>query len=106
MRCRRARNAEPGTARRRRPVAHLSLAASAEEAGNAPTTISLFNQGLIQVLEAAVSGLQPKQSYELVLAENPDDTGALQPLQPFKANPLARRSSTPSVRSGSSWRAM
>jgi hypothetical protein len=54
---------------------------------SAPTSVSLFDQGLIQVLEAAVSGLQPKQPYLLALAENPDGTGALQPLQSFMTNP-------------------
>ena len=68
-------------------VAHLALAASAAETSNAPTSVSLFDQGLIQVLEAAVSGLQPKQPYVLALAEKPDGTGALQPLQSFMTNP-------------------
>ena len=68
-------------------VAHLALAASAAKTSNAPTSVSLFDQGLIQVLEAAVSGLQPKQPYVLALAENPDGTGALQPLQSFMTNP-------------------
>ena len=54
---------------------------------NAPTSVSLFDQGPIQVLEAAVSGLQPKRPYVLALAENPDGTGALQPLQSFMTNP-------------------
>src|SRR5258708_16267491 len=64
-----------------------ALAPSATEASNAPTSVALFDQGLIQVLEAAVSGLQPKQSYVLALAENPDGTGVLQPLQSFMTNP-------------------
>jgi hypothetical protein len=64
-----------------------ALAPSATEASNAPTRVSLFDQGLIQVLEAAVSGLQPKQPYVLALAENPDGTGVLQPLQFFMTNP-------------------
>jgi YVTN family beta-propeller protein len=68
-------------------VAHIALAASPMAAGKAPTSVSLFDQGLIQVLEAAVSGLQPKQSYVLALAENPDGTGTLQPLQSFMTNP-------------------
>src|SRR5580693_489842 len=68
-------------------VAHLALAASAAETSKAPTSVSLFDQGLIQVLEAAVSGLQPKQSYVLALAANLDGTGALQPLQSFMTNP-------------------
>ena len=68
-------------------VAHLALAASAAETSNAPTSVSLFDQGLIQVLEASVSGLQPKQPYMLALAENSDGTGTLQPLQSFMTNP-------------------
>ncbi len=68
-------------------VAQLALAAPPAGTGNAPTSVSLFDQGLIQVLEAAVSGLQPKQSYVLALAENQDGTGPLQPLQPFMTNP-------------------
>jgi hypothetical protein len=56
-----------------------ALAPSATEASNAPTSVSLFDQGL----EAAVSGLQPKQPYVLALAENPDGTGVLQPPQSF-----------------------
>ena len=67
-------------------VAHLALSAS-PATGSAPTSVSLFDQGLIQVLEAAVSGLQPKTSYTLALAENPDGTGSLQPLQSFMTNP-------------------
>ena len=68
-------------------VAHLALAASPTATGTAPTSVSLFDQGLIQVLEAAVSGLQPKQTYVLALAENPDGSGPLQALQSFKTNP-------------------
>src|ERR1700740_34218 len=75
-------------------VAHLALAVPYDplrenptDTGNAPTSVSLFDQGLIQVLEAAVSGLQPKQPYVLALAENPDGTGSLQPLQSFMTNP-------------------
>src|SRR5580658_2479492 len=68
-------------------VGHLALAASASDTKNAPTSVSLFDQGLIQVLEAAVSGLQPKQPYVLALAENSDGTGSLQPLQSFMTNP-------------------
>jgi YVTN family beta-propeller protein len=67
-------------------VSHLALA-SRNASGDAPTSVSLFDQGLIQVLEAAVSGLQPKQPYVLALAENPDGTGVLQPLQSFMTNP-------------------
>jgi YVTN family beta-propeller protein len=68
-------------------VAHLSLAASAKDNGKAPTSVSLFDQGLVQVLEAAVTGLQPKHPYVLELSSKPDGTGTLQPLSPFMTNP-------------------
>jgi YVTN family beta-propeller protein len=68
-------------------VAHLALAPSSMHTGAAPTTVSLFDQGLIQVLEAAVSGLEPKHPYVLALAQNPNGMGTLQPLQSFKTNP-------------------
>jgi YVTN family beta-propeller protein len=68
-------------------VAHLALAPSSTQTGAAPTTVSLFDQGLIQVLEAAVSGLEPKHPYVLALAQNPNGTGTLEPLQSFKTNP-------------------
>jgi YVTN family beta-propeller protein len=53
----------------------------------APTSVTLFDQGLVQVLEAAVSGLEPKQPYVLALSERPDGTGVLQPLSSFMTNP-------------------
>ena len=69
-------------------VAHLALA-SKEDArdGKAPTSVSLFDQGLIQVLQASVTGLQPKQKYVLALAEHGDGSGTLQPLAAFMTNP-------------------
>src|SRR5712672_974203 len=38
-------------------VAHLALAARDQKDGKAPTSVSLFDQGLIQVLQASVTGL-------------------------------------------------
>jgi YVTN family beta-propeller protein len=67
-------------------VTQLLLAPSGAAPGEAPTSVSLYDQGLIQVLEASVTGLQPKQPYLLALAEKPDGTGTLQPLQPFMTN--------------------
>src|SRR5262245_45826756 len=55
--------------------------------GKAPTSVSLFDQGLIQILQASVTGLQPKQKYVLALAEHADGSGALQPLAAFMTNP-------------------
>ena len=65
----------------------LKLAAPGSTAGVAPTSVTLFDQGLSQVLQASVTGLEPKQSYVLALATNADGSGALQPLAAFKANP-------------------
>jgi YVTN family beta-propeller protein len=69
-------------------VAQLTLApkAAAPE-GKPPTSVSLFDQGLIQVLEASVTGLEPKQKYVLALADKPDGSGSLQPLAAFMTNP-------------------
>jgi hypothetical protein len=65
---------------------HLAMAAPGNE-GSAPTSVTLFNQGLVQVLEAAVTGLTPKQPYVLALSAKPDGTGPLQPLTPVMTNP-------------------
>ncbi len=48
---------------------------------------SLFDQGLIQVVQAAVTGLEPKQKYVLALAEHADGSGEIQPLAAFMTNP-------------------
>jgi YVTN family beta-propeller protein len=73
-------------------AAHLALGAVENGklllSGNkALTSVSLFDQGLIQVLQAAVTGLQPKQPYVLALAQQPDGKGALEPLAAFTTNP-------------------
>jgi hypothetical protein len=53
----------------------------------APTSVTLFDQGLVQVLEAAVTGLEPGKPYVLALANEPTGGGALEPLQGFMTNP-------------------
>ena len=77
-------------------AAHLSLAAkqgrksvgsSATGEDNAPTSVSLFDQGLIQVLQAAVTGLKPQQPYVLALSTEPNGEGPLEPLAAFTTNP-------------------
>lgn len=65
-------------------VAHLTLDGSSSKA---VTSVSLFDQGLIQVSQAAVNGLEPKTAYVLSLSTLPDDTGAIQPLAAFTTNP-------------------
>jgi YVTN family beta-propeller protein len=54
---------------------------------NAPTSVSLFDQGLIQVLQASVTGLQPKHPYVLALMSERGGEGSLEPLAAFTTNP-------------------
>jgi YVTN family beta-propeller protein len=51
------------------------------------TIISLYDQGLTQVLEAAVTGLEPSEPYIIALSERPDGSGQLEPLSAFVTNP-------------------
>jgi YVTN family beta-propeller protein len=68
-------------------AAHFRLAPSGAKGGKAPTSVALFDQGLTQILEASVAGLQPKQSYVLALGKKPDGSGKLEPLSSFTTNP-------------------
>jgi YVTN family beta-propeller protein len=68
-------------------VSHVELAEQDSKDGKAPTSVSLFDQGLIQVLQASVTGLEPKQKYVLALADQADGRGSLQPLAAFMTNP-------------------
>jgi YVTN family beta-propeller protein len=69
-------------------VASLSLADVGSASGTAArTSVALFDQGLLQVLQASVTGLTPKQPYVLALAQQADGGGALQPLANFMSNP-------------------
>ena len=69
-------------------AAHLTLVpAGSAKAKDAPTSVTLFDQGLTQVLQASVSGLEPKQPYVLALSQRADGGGALQPLAAFTTNP-------------------
>jgi YVTN family beta-propeller protein len=68
--------------------AELSLAPpGAKKEAKAPTSVSLSDQGLVQVLEAAVTGLESGKPYVLALASEPSGAGALEPLQGFMTNP-------------------
>lgn len=57
------------------------------DGGATGTTISLFDQGLIQVLQASVAGLTPRAPYVLALAGSPDGAGPLEPIAAFTTNP-------------------
>jgi YVTN family beta-propeller protein len=67
--------------------AELALAPpDAKKEANAPTSVLLSDQGLVQVLEAAVTGLEPGKPYVLALASEPSGTGTIEPLQGFMTN--------------------
>ncbi len=51
------------------------------------TSVALYDQGLTQVLQAAVTGLTPKSPFVLALAPNADGTGQLQAVAAFTTNP-------------------
>ncbi|MFY9665037.1 MAG: hypothetical protein WAK19_11350, partial [Candidatus Cybelea sp.] len=71
-------------------AAHLTLVSAsrgAAGAGRPPTSVSLFDQGLVQILEAAVTGLEPSKPYVLALSRRPDGRGVLEPLSAFMTNP-------------------
>ena len=71
-------------------VAHFSLVPRGGKqapSANPPTSVALFDQGLTQVLQASVNGLEPKKPYLLALSSKPDGTGVLEPLSAFMTNP-------------------
>lgn len=51
------------------------------------SSVTLFDQGLTQVLQAAVTGLEPKTKYVLALADKADGSGNLEGLSNFMTNP-------------------
>jgi YVTN family beta-propeller protein len=53
----------------------------------APTSVSLFDQGLTQIFQASVIGLQPKMPYVLVLSSEPNGRGKLEAIAAFMTNP-------------------
>ncbi len=58
-----------------------------DENSNRLTSVTLFNQGLTQVLQASVTGLNPKEMYVLALSNAANGSGALEPLAAFTTNP-------------------
>jgi YVTN family beta-propeller protein len=65
----------------------LSLKPTEQNSGETPTSVLLSDQGLVQVLQAAVTGLEPGKPYILALAKEPSGAGPLEPLQSFMTNP-------------------
>ncbi|WP_028208638.1 YncE family protein [Paraburkholderia nodosa] len=71
-------------------TAHIQMIPAGVAVGastKSPTSVALFDQGLLQVLQASVTGLNPKQPYVLGLADNPDGNGAIEALANFMTNP-------------------
>jgi YVTN family beta-propeller protein len=65
-------------------AAHLVLG---PVGGAATTRVSLFDQGLTQILQAAVTGLEAKTPYVLALSSDANGAGPLEPLASFMTNP-------------------
>ena len=65
----------------------VGSAATVVSEDKAPTSVALFDQGLIQVLQASVTGLEAKHPYVLALAHDRDGKGPLEPLAGFMTNP-------------------
>jgi YVTN family beta-propeller protein len=65
-------------------AAHLQLG---PPGGSPTTTVALFDQGLTQILQAAVTDLAPRGTYMLALSSDPNGAGTLEPLANFVANP-------------------
>lgn len=76
----------PGIARQ---ATHFTLSPPSQTSAAAlrpPTSVTLFDQGLLQVLEASATGLEPGRPYVLALCTRPDGGGDLQPLSSFMTN--------------------
>lgn len=66
----------------------LSLANGQQvSSDNPPTSVTLFDQGLLQVVQASATGLEPRHPYVLALANQPDGGGTLEPIATFMTNP-------------------
>ena len=71
-------------------AAHFAMVPTgsiAVASARAPTSVTLFDQGLIQVLEASVTGLEPMHAYALALANRADGSGTIEGLASFMTNP-------------------
>lgn len=55
--------------------------------GTGRSQVTLFDQGQVQILQAAVSGLPPKMPFVLGLSTSPDGNGPVEPLAKFMTNP-------------------
>jgi YVTN family beta-propeller protein len=66
---------------------HLVLGPPGGSSKGAPTTVTLNNQGLIDLLQAAVTGLKPRATYRLALVRDREDPyQEFEPLSAFQTN--------------------
>ena len=72
-------------------TAHLELRGRTDghalASADAPTSVALFDQGLLQVLQASATGLKPKTPYVIELVDRADGGGAAESLAQFMTNP-------------------
>jgi hypothetical protein len=68
--------------------AHLTLmpVGASQSTSVALTSVALFDQGLLQVLQASASGLEPNTSYVLRLSRNADGSGNVEALAMLMTN--------------------
>ena len=68
---------------------HLTLGpiSAASGSGAPTTTVAVNNQGLTDLLQGAVTGLEPKKPYVLALSSSANGSGPLDPLAKFMTNP-------------------
>jgi hypothetical protein len=55
--------------------------------GKAVTYVAIFDQGVLQVMQAAVAGLPAKKSFVLALSDDAKGSSGLEPLAQFMTNP-------------------
>jgi hypothetical protein len=64
---------------------HLTMGAIGKS--DVLTTVTINNQGLVDVIQAAVTGLDAKQPYFLATSTQADGSGVLTPIAKFMSNP-------------------
>ena len=64
---------------------HLSLGGVGQT--DVLTTATINNQGLVDIVQAAVTGLEPKKTYFLATSTQADGSGTLTPIAKFMSNP-------------------
>jgi hypothetical protein len=75
-----------GVAGQAAQISLVPVATGHATAEKAPTSVALFDQGLLQMLQASATGLEPQRPHVLGLSLQPDGGGALEPLAAFTTN--------------------